>query len=428
VSAPAVRLEGVSKRFTLRHERTRSFQDLWVGAFRRRGLAEEFWALRDVSFEVAPGRSFGIVGENGSGKSTALKIIAGILRPTGGTVAVNGRLAALLELGAGFHPDLTGRENVFLNASVLGFGRREIERRFDAIVDFAELERFIDTPLKHYSSGMTVRLGFAIAINSDPDILITDEVLSVGDEAFQHKCIDKIDDLMRRGKTIILVSHGLDLVRYVCSDAIWLDQGQVRAAGSSVEVIGAYLAHANEKDRARRGEPGPEPPPAGGIDPARRWGSREVEITRVELLGDDGAPTTFFETGGSMRVRIHYHARERIRRPVFGLGIHYGEHFLLNGPNTKAAGLRIDQVDGPGQVDYRIKALPLLRGLYHLSASVYDEQLRHAYDHRDRAWPFHVQQTRVREDIGMLWLDADWSHQPGGNGQVAVAARLRAES
>ncbi|HEY3081084.1 MAG TPA: ABC transporter ATP-binding protein, partial [Chloroflexota bacterium] len=423
MSAPAVRLEAVSKRFRLRHERTRSFQELWINALRRRGSAEEFWALREVSFEVQPGRSFGIVGENGSGKSTALKIIAGILRPTAGTVRVNGRLAALLELGAGFHPDLTGRENVFLNASVLGFSRREIERRFDAIVDFAELDRFIDTPLKHYSSGMTVRLGFAIAINSDPDVLITDEVLSVGDEAFQRKCIERIDDLMRRGKTLILVSHGLDLVRYLCSDAIWLDHGRVRAAGHSLDVIDAYLAHANEKDRARRAAPNASAPGAETIDPARRWGSREVEITRVELIGDDGAPTTFVETGGTMRVRIHYHARERIRHPVFGIGIHYGEHLLLNGPNTKAGGLRIDYIDGPGQVDYAVRALPLLRGLYHLSVSVYHEQLLHAYDHHDRVYPFHVQQTRVRENIGMVWLDADWTHRMGGNGHVPVPTR-----
>jgi lipopolysaccharide transport system ATP-binding protein len=426
VSAPAVRLEAVSKRFTLHHQRMRSFQELWVNALRRGDAAEEFWALRDVSFEVQPGRSFGIIGENGSGKSTVLKIIAGILRPTSGTVAVNGRLAALLELGAGFHPDLTGRENVFLNASVLGFSRAEIERRFDAIVDFAELERFIDTPLKHYSSGMTVRLGFAIAINSDPDILITDEVLSVGDEAFQRKCIGRIDDLIRRGKTIILVSHGLDLVRYVCSDAIWLDHGRVRAAGGSFEVIEAYLAHANEKARGRRSAPSGGPPETA--DPARRWGSREVEITHVELLGDDGEPTVFFETGQPMRVRIHYHARERIRRPVFGVGIHYGELIHLSGPNTKAAGLRIDYVDGTGQVDYLVPALPLLRGSYRVSASVYDEHLLRPYDHHDRAYPFQVQQARVRESIGMFRLEATWSHQAGGDRHVPVAAELRVES
>ena len=403
---PAVRLERVSKRFTLHHERPRSFQELWVNAFRRRESgSEEFWALKDVSFEVEQGRSFGIVGENGSGKSTALKLIAGILRPTSGSVQVNGRLAALLELGAGFHPDLTGRENVFLNASVLGFSRREIERRFDAIVDFAELERFIDTPLKHYSSGMTVRLGFAIAINSDPDVLITDEVLSVGDEAFQRKCIDRIDDLIRRGKTIILVSHGLDLVRYVCSDAIWLDHGVVRAAGNSLEVIDAYLDYANTKDRARRGDSLAE---AALGEPTRRWGTGEVQITSVELLDAAGEVTSFFETGGALRARLHYHAGEPIKRPVFGVGVHFGEHILLNGPNTKTAGLQIDHVDGPGYVDFTVPSLPLLRGLYQLSAAVYDEHLLHAYDHHDRMYPFHVQQTHVRENMGMVWMNSSW--------------------
>jgi lipopolysaccharide transport system ATP-binding protein len=417
VSKPAVRLDRVSKRFTLHHERARSFQELWISFFGRRGsTSEQFWALRDVSFQVEQGRSFGIVGENGSGKSTALKLIAGILRPTSGSVQVNGRLAALLELGAGFHPELTGRENVYLNASVLGFSRAEIDRRFDTIVDFAEIERFIDTPLKHYSSGMVVRLGFAIAINSDPDVLITDEVLSVGDEAFQRKCVDRIDDLIRHGKTIILVSHGLDLVRYVCSDAIWLDHGVVRAAGSSLEVIDAYLAFANAKDRARRHDAsaaGPEESVA-----TRRWGTGEVEITAVEMLDRDGRPTTSFETGGPMRVRIHYCAHERIRRPVFGVAVHYGEHLLLSGPNTKTAGVTIESVEGIGYVDFAMPSLPLLRGLYLLSVAVTDEYVLHAYDNHDRLYPFHVQQTHVRENAGMVWLDAAWSHEAGGNGAV----------
>jgi lipopolysaccharide transport system ATP-binding protein len=411
VSRPAIEARGVSKRFKLHHERRRSFQELAVSLFQPRRSTEQFWALEDVSFAVEHGRSFGIVGENGSGKSTMLKLIAGILRPTAGTLEVNGRLAALLELGAGFHPDLTGRENIFLNASVLGFSRREIERRFDAIVDFAELDRFIDTPLKHYSSGMSIRLGFAIAINSDPDILITDEVLSVGDEAFQRKCIDRIDDLMRQGKTIILVSHGLDLVRYVCTDAIWLDHGRVRGAGPSLEVIDAYLDFANRKDRQRRGEGEPDAVTrAAGVDASRRWGTREVEITRVELLDHRGRVGTTLETGEPATVRIHYLARERVPRPLFGIAIHYGEHVHLNGPNTRTGGLTIDEVEGPGTVDYRVRSLPLLRGLYTLSAAVYDEHALHAYDHHDRIYPFHVQQRQVRETNGVLWIEADWGH------------------
>ena len=414
MSRVAVEVAGLSKRFVLHHERYRSFQDLAIHMFRRRRTSEEFWALRDVSFTVEQGRSFGIIGENGSGKSTLLKIIAGILRPTSGSIHVDGRLAALLELGAGFHPDLSGRENIFLNAAVLGFTRDEIEQRLDAIVEFAEIERFIDTPLKHYSSGMQIRLGFAVAINSDPDVLITDEVLSVGDEVFQRKCMDRIDDLMRRGKTIIFVSHSLDQVRYVCTDAIWLDHGRVRAAGRSPEVVQAYLDFANKKDRERRGEAEPdEVTAAAGVDASRRWGSRELEITRVEMLDDRGLHSTVFETGSSVTIRIHYLAHERVARPVFGLAIHYGEHVHLNGPNTGAAGLPIEYVDGPGVVEYRIKALPLLRGLYTLSVAAYDEHGLHAYDHHDRLYPFHVQQLRIREAYGMVWMDAEWCHEPG---------------
>ncbi len=414
MSRVAVEVAGLSKRFVLHHERYRSFQDLAIHMFRRRRTSEEFWALRDVSFTVEQGRSFGIIGENGSGKSTLLKIIAGILRPTSGSIHVDGRLAALLELGAGFHPDLSGRENIFLNAAVLGFTRDEIEQRLDAIVEFAEIERFIDTPLKHYSSGMQIRLGFAVAINSDPDVLITDEVLSVGDEVFQRKCMDRIDDLMRRGKTIIFVSHSLDQVRYVCTDAIWLDHGRVRAAGRSPEVVQAYLDFANKKDRERRGETEPdEVTAAAGVDASRRWGSRELEITRVEMLDDRGLHSTVVETGSSGTIRIHYLAHERVARPVFGLAIHYGEHVHLNGPNTGAAGLPIEYVDGPGVVEYRIKALPLLRGLYTLSVAAYDEHGLHAYDHHDRLYPFHVQQLRIREAYGMVWMDAEWCHEPG---------------
>lgn len=423
MSGPAVEVRGVSKRFTLHHERRRSFQEHAINLFRRGGASEQFWAVEDVSFTVEQGRSFGIVGENGSGKSTLLKLVSRVLRPTSGSIAVHGRLAALLELGAGFHPDLTGSENIYLNASLLGFSKQEIARRFDAIVDFAELDRFIDTPLKHYSSGMTVRLGFAIAINSDPDILITDEVLSVGDEAFQRKCIDRIDDLMRHGKTIILVSHGLDLVRYVCQDAIWMDHGRIRAAGTSLEVIDAYLDYANQKDRARRGE-GEALAVEAGVEAMRRWGSREVEVTAVELLDHRGRVTSVVETGEAATVRISYVAHQRVPRPLFGVAIHYGDHIHLNGPNTKTGGLTIDQVEGPGTVEYRIRALPLLRGLYHLSAAIYDEHGLHAYDHHDRLYPFHVQQRLVRENYGMVWVDADWAHLPVAQG-VHVAGGSR---
>ena len=407
MQGPVVQLDGVWKRFTLHHERHRTFQELALSGFRPRGTTEEFWALRDVSLAVQPGRSVGIIGENGSGKSTALKIIAGILRPTRGTVKIQGRVAALLELGTGFHPDLTGHENIFLNASVLGFSRREVEERLDQIVDFADLQRFIDTPLKHYSSGMQVRLGFAIAIHCDPDVLITDEVLAVGDEAFQRKCIRRIDEMVRAGKTIILVSHSLDQVRDICAEAIWLDNGQVRAIGPAVDVADAYLDFAGAAEREQAGAA------TTTLEGARRWGSQEIVLTAVELLDESCQPTVFFETGEPMVVRMRYHARERVERPRFGIGVYLGEHLWLAGPNTTFDGLSVEVAEGPGVIDYRIPALPLLRGLYHLSAVAYDERGVQAYDHHDRVYSFHVRQRRIRDRFGMVWLNGRWEHRPG---------------
>jgi len=240
--AAAVTLEGVSKRFILHHHKTRSFQEALVNlVHRRNGSREEFWALRNVSLAVPQGKTLAIVGENGSGKSTILKLITRILEPTSGRVHANGKVSALIELGAGFHPDLTGRENIYLNGSILGLSRKEMSRKFDEIVAFSEMERFIDTPVKHFSSGMYARLGFSVAISVDPDILIIDEVLAVGDEAFQRKCLGRIKALQSRGRTVILVSHNLEMLRSLCDQAVWLKQGVIAAEGPVDDVVGQYL-------------------------------------------------------------------------------------------------------------------------------------------------------------------------------------------
>ena len=215
---------------------------------------ETFSALQGVSFDVPAGRTYGIIGRNGSGKSTALKLVAGITKPTTGTVKVNGRISALIELGAGFHPEISGRENVFINGIMLGLTKREVTRRFDEIVEFAEMQDFIDAPVKTYSSGMYMRLGFAVAIHVDPDVLLVDEVLAVGDEGFTHKCLDKFGEFKRRGKTILLVTHSLSLVERFCDEALWLDSGKVRGAGDPKRVVGAYLTaveRGEEKELAR---------------------------------------------------------------------------------------------------------------------------------------------------------------------------------
>jgi len=410
----AVICEGVSKRFILRPDRPRSFQELFIGVLnpsRRAGARRlEFWALRDVSFNVPAGTTFGIVGENGSGKSTLLKIIARIIKPTAGNVRVNGRVAALLELGAGFHPELTGRENIYLYGSILGLSRREVTACFDGIVDFAELGDFIDTPVKHYSSGMLVRLGFAVAVHLNPDILITDEVLAVGDEAFQHKCLGRIYEFARVGKTIILVSHDLNLVRQLCDQALWLDQGRVRALGDPVAVTRAYLDWANEKAFLRVGGP--------GAVRNRRWGSFEVEVTRVELLDGAGSPTWFFATGDPLTIRIYYRAHRRVERPVFGVGLHQGESVQITGPNTKFAGLEIDFIEGDGVVEYRVRELNLTRGVYLVSVAVSDHSLTHLYDYHDRLYRFEVRPRPGREAFGPVYLPAEWHHLNGVGGPI----------
>lgn len=240
---PAVLFDSVSKRFRLHHERPQSFQEALINLFYwRNGSTEEFWALKDVSFEIEYGETFGIIGPNGSGKSTALKLITKVLQPTTGVVKANGRFSAMIELGAGFHPDLTGRENVFLLGSILGFSAKDMRRRFDKIVAFSELERFIDTPVKHYSSGMYMRLGFSVLISADPDILIIDEVMAVGDLAFQEKCVSALKGFQRDGKTILMVSHDLDLIRSFCDRAILLERGEIAAEGSVEKVISTYMS------------------------------------------------------------------------------------------------------------------------------------------------------------------------------------------
>lgn len=246
--AAIIELTGVSKRFVLQHQRARSFQEALVNWFRRgdSNSHENFWALRDVTFGVEPGETFGLIGPNGSGKSTLLKVITRVLEPDAGRIRVNGQISALIELGAGFHPDLSGRENIFLLASILGIPRREIARRFADIVEFAELERFIDTPVKHYSSGMYMRLGFSMAVHVDPDILIIDEVLAVGDAHFQEKCIGVLERFRTEGRTLLLVSHDLDLMQRFCTRAVYLQHGQVLSYGRVSEVVREYLRTVGE--------------------------------------------------------------------------------------------------------------------------------------------------------------------------------------
>jgi ABC-type polysaccharide/polyol phosphate transport system ATPase subunit len=406
----AVEFERVSKRFTIHHERARSFQDLLIRRFRRSRTSEEFWALRDVSFGVEPGTSLGVVGANGSGKSTLLKLVTRILAPTTGKVAVNGRVSALLELGAGFHPELTGRDNIFLNASILGMQRAEVARRFDAIVKFSGLERFIDTPVKNYSSGMYARLGFAVAINVDPDILLIDEVLSVGDESFHERCLEAIHRFHRRGKTLLLVSHDVNAVRNICTQVIWLEDGRIRARGEPGVVVSDYVAAAHESADLAAEDPA-ELPDEGELEAGHRWGSGEAEILDVCLTDAAGKEVSRVHAGEPLGIQVRYRAHTRLEDVVFGLAIATGNDVLITGPNTRNAGYAIPAIEGEGCITYRVEQLPLNPGEYWISASIYDQSCTHPYDYHDRMYPMMVVPGRGDEPFGIVHLAARWCHE-----------------
>ncbi len=365
---------------------------------------ETFHALRGVSFHVDTGRTFGIIGRNGSGKSTMLKLIAGIGKPSSGRVAVTGRVSALIELGAGFHPEISGRENVFINGMILGLTKRQIADRFDDIVAFAELQEFIEAPVKTYSSGMYMRLGFAVAVNVDPDVLVVDEVLAVGDEAFTHKCLDKFAEFRQRGKTILIVTHQLELVERFCDEALWLDHGVSKAQGDPKRVIDAYLL--DVAGAANRDASADHRPP--GADQGR-WGSREVEISGVELFGDSG-PTRVFNSGDRAEIRFRTHAAQRITDFVFGVAIFNADGVCCYGTNTHLEGARPGELVGDADVRFAIENLDLVDGTYMVDVAVHRENGA-PYDYHRRLYTFRVV-SRVK-DIGVFRPRHRW-HFDGG--------------
>jgi len=392
----AVRVEGVSKKFRLYKERNQTLK----AAMMRGGRAsyDDFWALRDVSFEIPTGGVFGLIGQNGSGKSTLLKCMAKILKPDEGTITVDGKISALLELGAGFHPELSGRENVFLNGSILGLSRKGIEAKFDEIVDFAGLEAFIDTPVKNYSSGMYVRLGFSVAINVDPDVLLVDEVLAVGDEAFQRKCDEKFADLRDAGKTIVVVSHALSTVRTMCDSAAWLEHGVVKEIGTPGLLIDKYVEGTHvERVAAEHG--------------GSRWGSGDAKVDRVEVLDEHGHPTLRVRAGAPATLRFHYVTTGPVLKPVFGFGLHRIDGTHATGVNSRETVVP-DRIDGTGHVDFAIDRMPLVQGSYDVTVAIVDDNNLHTYDYRTKATRFDVGSGRPREAEGVFAIDGRWSVNP----------------
>ena len=385
----AIQLTDVSKIYQ-RYNRRRQFATLksalLSGSLIRDLKPDDvFPAVKNVSFSVPTGRTLGVIGRNGSGKSTLLKLVAGITKPSSGTVVVNGRISALIELGAGFHPEISGRENVFINGIMLGLTKKEVARRFDEIVEFAELEEFIDAPVKTYSSGMYMRLGFAVAIHVDPDVLLVDEVLAVGDEGFTHKCLDKFGEFKRRNKTILLVTHSLGLVERFCDEALWLDHGEKRAQGDPKRVIGAYmtdverqeeqqLAAVDAKAQHESAEPAVQPV-AGPIDAGAvqgdmtqaaegRWGSGGAQISTVVFLGDHDQPTHVFHTGEPVTIAFTVSVTKPLTDFAFGIGIFNAEGVCVYGTNTDIEDYTPRRLHGDAEVRLSLEDLRLVEGTY----------------------------------------------------------------
>jgi ABC-type polysaccharide/polyol phosphate transport system ATPase subunit len=428
---PAIEASGVTKvyrRFANRRQFATLKSALLRGTLLRDLRPEDtFAAVRNVSFTVRAGTTYGIIGRNGSGKSTVLKLVAGITKPTEGTVRVNGRISALIELGAGFHPEISGRENVFINGIMLGLSKREITRRFDEIVEFAELQDFIDAPVKTYSSGMYMRLGFAVAINVDPDVLLIDEVLAVGDEAFTHKCLDKFAEFRRRGKTILLVTHSLGLVEKFCDEVLWLDAGQIRGEGDPRRVVSAYvtdvakteeqnLAAHDARAHERALETGTPSPAAGGENGAPppenmfaaregRWGSREIEITDVRLLGDDGAPRHVYQSGDGAAIRLTVRAHKDLKDVVFGVGLFNADGVCCYGTNTDIEEIDIEGPSGDHEVTFRVHRLDLVEGTYKLDVAAHRVD-GYSYDYHRLLYSFRVKSHT--KDVGIYRPPHEW--------------------
>ena len=446
---PAIAVINVSKVYR-RYARKRQFATLKSAILDGSLLGdlkpeETFQALRGVSFSVPKGCTYGVIGRNGSGKSTLLKCVAGITRPTEGSVKVDGRISALIELGAGFHPEISGRENIFINGIMLGLTKKDIMRRFDEIVEFAEMQDFIDAPVKTYSSGMYMRLGFAVAVHVDPEVLLVDEVLAVGDQGFTHKCLDKFAEFRRRNKSILLVTHSLDLVEKFCDEAHWLDKGQTKGEGDPKRVVAAYVINVEDteenelakaeatrvaaaaKDVAEAKEAlltentelsvgsvdsgeGPvsstESGPKDGFKSDEgRWGTREIEITKVSLSGPDHETGHVFQSGDPIEVRMEVRAKEKITDFVFGLGLFNADNVCVYGTNTNLEEFQPTEIDGNAIVSFKIDHLDLVEGTYRLDLAAHKMD-GYPYDYHRLLYTFRVK-SKIR-DVGIYRPDHKW--------------------
>ncbi len=430
----AIQVQGVSKKYRLYIDRARTLKETML--FWHRCKYHELQVLKDINISIKAGSTVGLIGRNGSGKSTLLKLLSKIIYPDLGTIMISGKVSTLLELGAGFHPDFTGRENIYLNASILGLSRSEVDERIGDVIAFAELEDFIDNPVRNYSTGMYMRLGFAVAINVDPDILLIDEVLAVGDAAFQSKCQEKIDSFRTRGKTIVLVTHDTSQAESLCDYTIWLDNGEIKAEGAPHDVVGAYLDHlskleANAAIIAREKyvdiSEQSEDEKCNIQDVKRisvqeetfnndfnnyqnkmkpeRWGNGNVHINTTRMFDDTGNERYVFQCGETAKVFIYYEMKQEIKDLVFGIGIFRSDGLQCYGTNTYLDKYNQESYPLKGVVKITIDKLNLLHGKYFLDVAAHSKTGL-PYDYLTRHWSFTVR-SRIK-DAGVTRLDHQW--------------------
>ncbi len=422
MTTPVIRVRGLGKQFRLNAaDRPFKIKHLLTGRLGRLfgKKAEMFWGLRDVTFEVAPGQMIGIIGPNGSGKSTLLRLIGGVGRPDAGTLSVQGRLGALLDLGVGLQNDLSGRDNILINGVIAGLTRRQVAERFDRIVAFAELEAFLDNPLRTYSTGMRMRLAFAVATHIDPDILLIDEILSVGDFAFQSKCLEKIGRFKHKGVTMLLVSHDLEQIEKFCDTVLWLKKGGIKAFGPPREVIAAYSEEMSHETRKRtpRDNPGGAAGAARNHDPRlqlneNRFGSLEVEIAGVRLADANGRPVEKISSGDPLRIEIDYMANTAaVRAPIFGVSISRADgqictEMMLDQNRLDVAGSRRQ-----GTIILDVERLDLRGDTYFVDVGIYEKEWEYAYDYHWHVYPLSIESNSTRK--GLVAAPHRWSWSEG---------------
>ncbi len=361
----------VKKKFRVYRDRGNTLKERLLFAGRRKH--EDHWVLKGISFQVRRGEAVGLIGENGCGKSTTLKMLTKILYPDEGTITMNGRVSSLIELGAGFHPDLSGRENIYTNASIFGLSRREIDRRLEGIIAFSELEEFIDHPVRTYSSGMYMRLAFAVAINVDADILLIDEILAVGDAAFQAKCFAKMQEIKAKGTTIVIVSHAMAQLEQICERSIWIEDGVIRMDGAPRDVHPHYMERMSRKNQQRRADEASdrvmeEKDEAGNL---KRWGSGEARMTAVTVLDAEGKERKTYTPWEPFTVHIEYTAEKRLEDAVIGLALYREDGTLVYGTNTLIDTSEPVALEGFGAIDLRIGSLPVANGRYSVDLAIH---------------------------------------------------------